>query len=323
MQNANIAIITVNYRSGALVCEAIESIAQERLQFPNIRLIVVDNDSGDDSVELINGYLDREKIDWVTLLEAGKNGGYAFGNNTAIRHLEGLATPPDFLWFLNPDTKLREGATEALIEFLNSNPRTLVGSRLEDEDGTLQISTFNFPSLATEFLGAMRLGILDRTFSQSLITVDPHDQIIECDWLAGASVMMSWSDLQEVGLMDEKFFLYYEEVDFFIKAKKLGLTCAYEPKSRVYHAVGASTGISNLRKRAPRRPRYWFDSRRYFYLKNYGILFLIALDLIVILAYSSWSLRSFLFNRNVLDLEPPKFLHDYIANSFLFRGFGT
>lgn len=319
MTTASIAIISVNYKTSDLAIESIKSVQAQRQCVPNLRMYVIDNASNDGSFQKLSEF--ASNLNWVTVVDAGINGGYAAGNNIALRMLNESDNKPDLVWFLNPDTCLRDGATEALVAYLLDNNVTVVGSRLEDADGTPQISNFNFPGALSEFSAGARLGFIDRILKSKLVRRDITDQPEQCDWLAGASLMMSWQVIEDIGFMDDNYFLYFEELDYCLAAQRAGHPCWYVPASRVYHAVGASTGISDKRKAAPRRPKYWFDSRRRYYLKNFGAFKLILADFLFILGYGTWVSRAILFSKSELEREPPQFLRDFIKNSFLLRGF--
>ena len=318
MTSDTVTILTVNYKTADLVCQLIESISSTRSA--TTTMVVVDNDSGDQSYEIIRDYVSEKTYDWVHVIDGERNGGYAYGNNVGIEYIKSTLGTPNYLWFLNPDTQLKEYACSELISFLKENNVSIAGSRLEDEDGQAQISSFNFPSPFTEFSGGVRLGILDKLFRHWRIDRPLASEPECCDWLAGASVLMDWKVVDTIGNMDEDYFLYFEEVDYLLTAKRAGFDCWYVPSSRVYHAVGAATGISNLRNKAPRRPTYWFDSRRRFFLKNYGAITLLLADALFLFTYTTWFIRKSLVKSDELIKEPPHYLGDFFRNSIFVRG---
>jgi GT2 family glycosyltransferase len=323
MHSQKIAIITVNYKTPALVVDCIRSVAAERSHLPNITMFVVDNDSRDGSLDQISAFVSDNRYDWVTVIAAGRNGGYAAGNNVVLRRLLANEIDADFVWLLNPDTRLEEGAGARLVEFALRQNVGLVGSRLEFEDGTLQDSSFNFPGVVSELCNGARLGVLDRLLKSKLVRREVRKEPEPCDWLAGASLMISMDVVRAVGPMDERYFLYFEETDYCLQARRAGFRCWYVPESRVFHVAGAATGISDDRKRKPRIPPYWFDSRRRYFLHNHGAWTLAVADALFIVGYCTWVVRKSLFGRSVLKNEPPHFLMDFIRHSFLVRGFGV
>ena len=267
--DATIAVVTVNYRTAALVIKGLEALFKERDRFPNLHAIIVDNSSPDDSLAVLNAYvLEQSWHEWVKVVPAEKNGGYAYGNNVGFDIAREWLPQLDYVWMLNPDTEVLPGATASLINFLMENPKTIAGSRLQDRDGTPQVSTFNFPSAMSELCSGLSLGFIDRLFSQYQVCRAIPDEPEASDWMAGASLMFASSTLEILGYLDDEYFLYFEEVDYLLNAQKQGVQCWYVPSSQVIHEVGASTGISDVRKQQPRRPVYWFESRRRYFIKN-------------------------------------------------------
>jgi len=314
-------IVTVNYKTSRLVTDLILSLQPELSKLGKTHMVIVDNASGDDSVDYLQNYINQNSINWVTVVASKDNAGYAAGNNLGINTVLNTNKTAERIWFLNPDTKIKENAGSSLIEAINEKGLHIVGSKLEDDDGTLQCSHFNFPGIISELSAGFRLGLFDKLVKKYLVRTEPSDNPVKTDWLAGASFMVSKAYIETIGLIDDDYFLYFEELDFCLQGKRNNMPCWYIPSSRVYHAVGAATGISDHRKKAPRRPQYWFDSRRRFFLKNYGVVKLTGCDLAFIFGYSTWLLRSKLTNNPDLAKEPPHFLKDFIKNSFLYRGF--
>lgn len=313
-----IGISIVNYKTPHLVGECLLSLAAENEYVGKIKVVVVDNASGDGSYEVISEFVREQQLEaWVEVVDAGKNGGYSFGNNIAFRRL--LDAGCDLIWLLNPDTRLLPGATRALVDCLDSDPRIgIVGSRLEDHDGTPQVAAFNFPSPMTELINTSQIGLLGRLLPSAVVPRPISSQRETVDWVAGASMMMKAEVLRQVGMMDEEYFLYFEEVDFCRAATRAGYRIVYEPVSRVIHHVGAATGISDMRKQAPRRPTYWFESRQRYFQKNFGFAATLLADTFWVMAYSSLRVRAKLQKKSLSD--PPHYIKDFIRNSSFVRG---
>jgi GT2 family glycosyltransferase len=286
----------------------------------NTHMVIVDNASGDNSVNFIQEFIDKNLIQWVTVIASDENGGYAAGNNLAINAVFNKGITAERIWFLNPDTKVRTNAGVELIKAINENNLHIVGSRLEDEDGTFQYSYFNFPGVISELSDGLRLGMFDKIIKNYLVRKEPSNKPMQVDWLSGASFMVSKEYIQQIGLIDDSYFLYFEELDFCLQGNRNKFYCWYIPSSRVYHAVGASTGLTGKREIQARRPQYWFDSRRRFFLKNFGGFKLLCCDLAFITGYSVWLMRKTLSKSNDLSKKPPYFLRDFIRNSILFKG---
>ena len=120
---------------------------------------------------------------------------------------------------------------------------------------------------------------------------------------------------QAIGLLDDSYFMYYEEVDFCLRARRAGWPCWYVPGSRVVHLVGKSSGVTD--RDAPRRrlPAYWFRSRRRYFLSNHGIAKTVLADLAWASAFASYRLRHVLLGRP--DRAPEGMLADFIRYNFI------
>jgi N-acetylglucosaminyl-diphospho-decaprenol L-rhamnosyltransferase len=289
---------------------------------PGTQVTVVDNASADGSVEKISAAITQENWDWVTFLPQERNGGYAFGNNVGIRPALKSDAPPDYFLLLNPDTVVRPGALQALVGFMDRTPEAgIAGSRLEDLDGTPQCSAFRFPNVWSELDSGLRLGVVTQFLTQQIVPILPvPDSIRQVDWVAGASMIVRRQVFETAGLMDEKYFLYFEEVDFCIAAKNAGWTCWYVPESRVVHYVGQSSGVTDTKRKAKRRPTYWFDSRRRFFVKNYGWSYAILTEIAWASGFALWRMRQVIQQKP--DEDPPNMLGDFILNSVLLKGGG-
>ncbi len=314
-------IIIVNFRTPRLTRDCIASVIEYVLPEADAHITVTDNDSGDGSIEYLRNSI--EYFGWsehVTLMPLSRNGGFAFGNNAAIEMTLRDPRPPEYLWLLNPDTVVREGSLKRLLDRIQQNEHIgIVGSRLENLDATPQRSAFRFPSIASEFDLGLRIGVISRLLNRYVVAPPVADHAIETGWVAGASMLVRREVFEDIGLLDEDYFMYYEEVDFCLAAKRAGWRCWYEPASRVVHLVGQASGVTDNRRSAKRRPKYWFDSRRRYFIKNHGWLYAAVIDLVWTIGYFLFWLRSFASTKSHND--PPYFLRDSIRNSFVIRGF--
>lgn len=315
-----LTIVVLNYRTPALAVDCLHSLVDEVAALPGTQVVVVDNASNDGSVEQIQSAIAAENWgSWVTFLPQEHNGGYAAGNNAAIRPALATDLPSDYILLLNPDTVIRPGAIKTLLRFMQAHPEVgIAGSRLEDPDGTPQRSAFRFPSFLSEFESGLRLGLVSKLLARWVVAPPVRDEAHPTDWVAGASMIVRRQVFADAGLMDEKYFLYFEELDFCLAAQRAGWPCWYVPESRVVHYVGQSSGISDLRLKPKRRPTYWFDSRRRFFVKNYGWAYAILTEAAWIVGFVLWRVRRVIQQKP--DLDPPNFLSDFWLNSVLVKG---
>jgi len=314
-----LVVAIVNYKSADLVCRSLEKLIPQ-LDNTVDRVCVVDNYSQDDSVEIITQFIFEHKLEnIVELIASQKNGGFSYGNNLVIRpSLNQEDEIPEFLLLLNPDTLVGEKAIDELIGFMRSHPQAgIAGSRLEDPDGTAQRSSFRFHSIFSDIESSLRFGPISRLLSRWKVAPEIENKASKTDWVAGASMLIRSEVVKDIGLMDEDYFLYFEETDFCLQAKKKGWECWYVPSSRVIHFVGQSTGIISGNQDRPRRPRYWFEARQHYLLKNHGIFYTIIADLTWGIGFAIWRLRRFIQNKP--DTDPENMLVDFWKNSIFFR----
>jgi GT2 family glycosyltransferase len=314
-------IVIVNYRSAPLAIDCLRSLRPEVSATPGVHVVVTDGASPDDSVpRLRQAIADNAWGGWVTLQPLPNNGGFAYGNNEAIRPALAGGDPPEYVLLLNPDTVVRPGAIGALVEFMDANPGVgIAGSRLEDPDGTPQRSAFRFHSAPAEFENTFRLGLVSKLMRDRVVAPDVPQAACRTDWVSGASMIVRRKVFEDVGLLDERYFMYFEETDFCLRAKRAGWTCWYVPASRVVHLVGRCSGVTDKTGPPRRRPAYWFDSRRRYFVKNHGRAYALLADMAWTAGMSVYRIRRLIQRKP--DTDPPKFLSDFLRRSTLAQGF--
>ena len=319
----NLLIVIVNYRTADLTIDCLRSLAEELKSLDAVHVVVTDNKSGDDSPNRIRqAIIDNQWDRWAVLMPLERNGGFAYGNNEAIRPALASEHPPDYVLLLNPDTIVRPGGVTKLLEFMQSHPDAgIAGSRLEDPDGTPQRSAFRFHSLGSELDNGLRLGFVSKLLIGKQVAPPVRDDTHPTDWVAGASMIVRKQVFDGVGLMDEDYFMYFEEVDFCLRAFRKGWLCYYVPDSHVVHLVGQASGVTVQNVKPKRRPDYWFDSRRRYFVKNHGLVYALLADVIRTLAFATYRVRRFIQRKP--DTDPPKLLLDLIRHSVLFKGAHT
>lgn len=318
-----VAVVIVNYRTGALVARCLASLVEEVRGRPLTRVVVVDNASGDDSCDTIQAAIERlDAGHWARLVRSSSNAGFGAGNNIALRDLLGEPEPPEVFWLLNPDTEVQPGALQALVEHLQRDPACgIVGSLLLEADGSPWPFAFRFPTLASEFESRARLKLVTRWLHGSAVArrMDTREDAppATVDWVSGASFMVRRRVIQDIGLMDEGFFLYYEETEFSRRAADAGWTSVFVPQSRVMHISGQSTGVTERLDRPRRLPDYWFDSRRRYFRKVHGRLYAVLADVACLAGTLLWHAGRLVRGRP--DTDPPRYLYDLIRHSALIR----
>lgn len=326
-------IVIVNYKSADLALDCLRSLEHEVRSIGNCRVSLTDCLSPDDSVARIRAGIDELGYgDWVDFRPLQRNGGFSYGNNAGIRpYLSRCAAgdeadssavapsdrDPEYVLLLNPDTYIRAGALTTLLAHMDSHPKTgIAGTRLEFPDGTPQCSAFRFPTISSELVSGLQLGLLSRLLANRVVPMPIRDHSFEAGWVCGASLMIRRQVIDQIGLLDDGFFMYFEEVDFCLRAHRAGWRCDHVPASRVVHLVGMSSGLvtdAGIDRR--RRPAHWFESRHRYFLKNHGALYTGLADFVYVAAFSLWRLRRLLTGRP--DTDPERFLGDFLRHAAL------
>lgn len=192
----------------------------------------------------------------------------------------------------------------------------IAGSALLDADGKPWPFAFRFPSLLGEIERGSRLGFISRLLRDSATLRRMGDRCERVDWVSGASFVIRRELLEDGMRFDEGYFLYYEETDFCLHAKRKGWDCWYVPDAVVLHIAGQSTGITGKQVKLRRLPAYWFHSRRRYFLKNHGRLYGVLADFSWIVAHVLARLKQTV--QHVADPDPPHLFQDFIRHaSFL------
>ncbi|HLD92285.1 MAG TPA: glycosyltransferase family 2 protein [Patescibacteria group bacterium] len=228
MKKIKLSIVIVNLNTVDLTEGCIKSIYKHKLNFP-FEVLVTDNGSNDGSVEMLKKY--DKMYDNFTAIFNDNNTGYAKANNQGIRKSKG-----EYILLLNNDTVVYENSLNKLVEFAEKNPDAgVVGSKLLNIDGTLQMSCFNFPTISNAikqyFLG--QRGLFDKfaPTSKKPTTVDA---------VVGAVFLITPEAKKRVGILDERYFAYFEDIDYCRQTWKNGLKVYYLPESVITHYHGAT-----------------------------------------------------------------------------------
>jgi len=251
----DLSVIIVNWNTRDLLVRCLNSITQVT-QRMKAEVFVVDNRSSDESGRTV-----KERFSQVILIENETNLGFAGANNQALRRSKG-----NYLLLLNPDTQVKEEPIQKLISLMDAHPDVgITGVQLLNSDGSKQNSIANFPSLATELLNKSLL----RWLSPGKFPGKEKDypEPIEVDSVIGACMMVRREALDQVGLLDEDYFLFLEETDWCYRMKRAGWKIYHVPDAEVYHFQGKSAEKEKKRARVE-----YFRSRYHFFKKNKGNL---------------------------------------------------
>ncbi|HPG24874.1 MAG: glycosyltransferase family 2 protein [Spirochaetaceae bacterium] len=301
--------IIVNYKTPEMTLEAVAALHRELARQPEARVVVVDNDSRDGSYErLAKGVAEGGYGDRVEVVASPWNGGFAWGNNFAIRPALASETPPDYVYLLNSDAFPDEGSVDRLIRYLDEHPEVgIAGSYIHGVDGQPHTTAFRFPSVASEFEATLGIGVVSKLLARFIVAPPLPTTNTRVDWLAGASMLIRRAVLEDVGLMDEGYFLYFEETDFCLRAARAGWPTVYVRESSVSHVGSASTGYQDLSRPTP---AYWYASRRRYFLRNHGRATLWLANAVYIVGGLIRRARSFVLQRP--SHEPRRHMRDFL-----------
>jgi GT2 family glycosyltransferase len=232
----DLAVSVVSYRTPQLMRRCLQALEDERARL-ELEVTVVDNASGDGSADLV-----AEEFPWVRLIRNVRNVGFGAAHNQALR-----GTSARYLLVLNSDASPMPGALRTLTHYLADHPDVaVVGPKLRYPDGRVQPSRRRFPTLATLFCESTQLQRMwpDNALLRRYYVADrPDDVEQEVDWLVGACLCARARAVADVGLFDERFFLYSEELDWCRRFRAAGWRIVYVPAAEVRHIEGASTGL--------------------------------------------------------------------------------
>lgn len=229
-----ISIVIVNWNARRHLCDCLSSIMKQSRSGVSLEVIVVDNASTDDSAPAV-----RRMFPDLKLIENTENVGFARANNQGIQLAQG-----EFVLLLNPDTIVLDNSLMTLLQVMRSNPQIgIVGPRLVNQDGSIQPSVMKFPSLSTTMMGFMRRRL--RGGSKILPPEGADVCYVAC--VSGACLMVRRVAFGDVGLLDESYLMYGEDLDFCYRVSRAGWNVAYTPVASIVHLGGQST------KQAPER----------------------------------------------------------------------
>jgi N-acetylglucosaminyl-diphospho-decaprenol L-rhamnosyltransferase len=263
-EQMDLSIVILNYNTRDHLRTCLESLRGEGSTSLSggaveAEVFVVDNASSDGSAEMV-----EQGFPWVRLIRSPRNGGFAYGNNQALQHAVG-----DAILVLNPDTLLPRGGIAQLLERLAKHPEAgVIGPKLLKPDGSIHLAcrrSFPTPSVAFYRLsGLSRLFPSSPRFGRYNLTFINPDLPIEVDSVCGACLLVRRTVVERVGRLDERFFMYGEDLDWCLRTQLAGWTVRYEPGIVVQHQHGAAS-----RKRAVRTTYHFFRAMDLFYRKHY------------------------------------------------------
>jgi len=231
----DLSIIILTHNTRDLLRDCLRSIRENTKEI-RFEIIVVDNASSDGTPEMM-----KSEFPEVQYLFNNRNIGFTKGNNQGIRLSRGR-----YVLLLNSDTEIIDSALDRMVQYMDATPDCgILGCKLLNPDGSIQFSCRRFPSYQTAFFN--RYSILTRLFprnrfSQSyLMSSIDHTRTREVDWVSGAALLARRKAFEEIGILDERFIIYSEDVDWCYRMHEAGWKVYFFPEARIYHYIGKGT----------------------------------------------------------------------------------
>lgn len=257
-------IVIINYKTPDLVFGALKSLENE-INHHSDKVVVVDNFSDDGSDEKIERMIDENNWGhWASMIRSTVNGGFSAGNNIGIKSVNA-----DYYLLLNSDAYISPGAIDIMISKMADNPDIgILGPAITWEDGGVQTSCFNYGRPLGEMVSTASTGLITKIlspFGAKEIAIQNAKNETRPEWISFCCVMIRNEVFNQVGLMDEEYFMYYEDMDYCRMARKKGWDIIYFTAARVVHL---NKGQSN--NKLSRFPAYVYRSRSRYFIKFYG-----------------------------------------------------
>jgi N-acetylglucosaminyl-diphospho-decaprenol L-rhamnosyltransferase len=267
-----LSIIIVSYNTSRLLQECLASLVNNSCSH-ELEIFVVDNDSKDDSVPMVQAHFPQ-----VKLITNQQNMGFAAANNQAYKHFTG-----SYIILLNPDACVKPGAIDQAVDFMENHPDVgICGGRLVNANGHLEPSARRFPNSLFKFLiisGLSDKFSTSKFFSGADYKYFDHQTPLEVDWVPGTFSLIRRAMLEEIGFFDERFYLYYEETDLCLRARRAGWKIYFFPGAEVIHVGGASSKTRKdlqLDLGGSQLLKFRMRSELLYFRKNFGLLAMMA-----------------------------------------------
>lgn len=260
MNEPILSLITVNYQSEPHLQKLLNSV-ENVLDLPPTEWIIVDNSPGE--LKLVKRLVCPPAIQDLKIVECVENRGFGVGCNRGVELARGR-----WLFFINPDCYFGSGTLQPLLKRLENDLTVgVIGLRIEDSGGRIELSGASFPNLWTEAaLKAKKWLRIHLPLTRSWIEA-PFQHYRKIDWVTGAALLVRRSSFEEIGGFDERFFLYFEEIDLCRRLKKAGYGTVFDPSLTLYHHGGVS-----MKKAGEITRRHYRQSQLLYYQKHQGSL---------------------------------------------------
>ncbi|TXT26439.1 MAG: putative glycosyltransferase [Gallionellaceae bacterium] len=296
----SLLVVITSYRAKGLTLDCLKSLEGEVKANPGMRVGICDNGNEDDTAQYLESAI-RENgwQEWCYLRTVMPNRGFSGGNNVILREALTGGDVPAYFLLLNADTIVHPGTIRYLLEMADQKKKVgIFGPCLVDGNGVPQTSCFRFISPVSEMIRAAKSGPVTRLLSNWEVPMHPLPATaIEPDWVSFACALIRKEVFFDIGVLDEGYFLYFDDVDYCRSARKAGWGILHAPDVRVVHLEGQSNVVPEYAKKRKRRPAYWYVSRSWYFSKFYGKAGLVAANLMWIFGRAVSLLREMLGNK--------------------------
>lgn len=286
----DLVISIINYKTAPMTLSCVRSVLADLSATPDLsaHVVIVDNASGDGSVEAIAAWIaDSDAAADVTLVASPVNGGFSAGHNLGI-----AARKADFYLLLNSDAVLQPGFCRAMLDAAQADPQGgLFAPRIDYDDGGQQISAFRVPTPASELIRGASTAQVTRALKSYDVPLDMPPHADQIGWASFAGIVLRARMIDAIGNMDEGYFLYFEDTEYCLRARRAGWRIVYVPQARMIHFRGGSAPVKALAKARKRLPAYYYASRTRLFYQAHGWFGLIAANLMWCLGRGISALR--------------------------------
>lgn len=271
-----IAVSVINFRTAALTLNCVRSVLAD-IGDLRAQIVVVDNASGDGSADEIAAWIAAQPEGTpVRLVRSATNSGFSGGHNQGIAAVEA-----DYYLVLNSDAVLRPGFLAKILEAARTHPEAgLIAPQIEADDGEVQVSCFRFHSPWSELIRGACSAPITRLFRRHVVALAPPVAQDQIEWASFACILLRAEMMRQIGPMDEGYFLYFEDAEYCLRARRAGWSIRQETDAVAVHFRGGSGPVKALEKARKRLPRYYYASRARFFRQAHGRAGLIAANLL-------------------------------------------
>lgn len=263
-----LVVSIINYRTVDMTLDCVRSVLED-IGDLDVQVVVVENASQDGSEQKIADWIAAQPDGTpVRMVASATNSGFSGGHNQGM-----AALPAAYYLLLNSDARVLPGCLSALLTSARAYPDAgLYAPQIEHEDGRVQESCFRFHTPASEFIRGANSGPVTKALRRWNVPLGTDPDPDQIGWASFACILLDGRMVNQIGPMDEGYFLYFEDAEYCLRAHRAGWRIQRSPKARMIHFRGGSAPVKSLAKARARLPAYYYSSRTRFFFQGYGHL---------------------------------------------------